>query len=499
MTWLGRIGQLSRLQKVLSLVGLATLLASLLATYENALLFWLVISPHKNLMLKTKIYLWLLRYILLAFGVAMLLAGFGFERGKALLAHKLGKLQTRFWLPPVLLAGFLIRVAWVVWMPALPSRDSVWYDEGAWGITQGLGYTYQGQATAFWPPGYPVFLAGVYFVFGHNYLAAKLANIVLQLGIIVMSGSLARRMWGEEGAFLTALIMALLPGQIVYSSLLESMTLFTFLMLGILRLALDENRWLSSPLLTGLLTGILALTRPTGLLFPLALAFVYWLDGDQAREAIRKGFVAMAVMMLVILPWTVRNYRAFGKLVPISTNGGFNLMVGNSPQSTGGRNIAPPWKVDWIMSETNEAKRDQLARNAALEFIRRNPKKFLRLGLNKMFYMYRSDDFGIYWNMIETSAPVEKSVANALHTVCNAYYSVVVMLMILCGVLIFTRSFMLTFHRPALLGLLLFFYFSGLQFLFFGQNRFHFPVLPGFAMYAAAALASIVQDWRRTT
>ncbi len=55
---------------------------------------------------------------------------------------------------------------------------------------------------------------------------------------------------------------------------------------------------------------------------------------DQART---KPFAAVAAItcLVVISPWTIRNYAAFGQLVPVRTGGALQLWIGNAPISDG--------------------------------------------------------------------------------------------------------------------------------------------------------------------
>ena len=73
-----------------------------------------------------------------------------------------------------------IRVVWVVVFQTPPESDPVDYDRLAWQLAQGKGYVRDdGTPTAFRPVGYPAFLAAIYLVFGHSWLAAGVANALL--------------------------------------------------------------------------------------------------------------------------------------------------------------------------------------------------------------------------------------------------------------------------------------------------------------------------------
>jgi hypothetical protein len=53
------------------------------------------------------------------------------------------------------------------------------------------------------------------------------------------------------------------------------------------------------------------------------------------RRACAAAAVALAVALLVVAPWTLRNCRVMDGCAFVSTNGGWNLAIGASPRATG--------------------------------------------------------------------------------------------------------------------------------------------------------------------
>jgi hypothetical protein len=78
---------------------------------------------------------------------------------------------------------------------------------------------------------------------------------------------------------------------------------------------------------SGLLWGLAILTRETVLYFlPLAALWLAWGRAGGARRAA----VLLATAVLVVLPWTLRNWIVFEAFVPVSTSGALNLWQGNT-------------------------------------------------------------------------------------------------------------------------------------------------------------------------
>ena len=94
-----------------------------------------------------------------------------------------------------------------------------------------------------------------------------------------------------------------------------------------------DRKW---AVLAGLTLGLCVLSRPTfagvfGIL-PIAL----WLARAHCSGRWWRATVLVAaVMALIISPWLIRNWWVQGRLVGVSTNGGFTFWNGNNPFTTG--------------------------------------------------------------------------------------------------------------------------------------------------------------------
>jgi 4-amino-4-deoxy-L-arabinose transferase-like glycosyltransferase len=80
--------------------------------------------------------------------------------------------------------------------------------------------------------GYPTFLAGVYFVWGHSVLAAQIANALLGVATVLLTFLVARRLTTDGRALLAAALVAFTPSHVLYSSVLATENLFTVLFMA---------------------------------------------------------------------------------------------------------------------------------------------------------------------------------------------------------------------------------------------------------------------------
>ncbi len=140
---------------------------------------------------------------------------------------------------------------------------------------------------------------------------------------------------------IAAAISAIMLPFITFASLWMSETLFTALFISSLVVAL---RWVRQPrlgvaALLGVLLGLATLTRSASLAaLPL---LVVWMITSRPRTArLRPRVWGTVVCVLLtcatIAPWTIRNYMAYGGLIPVETGLSYNLWVFNEPRETMG-------------------------------------------------------------------------------------------------------------------------------------------------------------------
>jgi tetratricopeptide (TPR) repeat protein len=104
----------------------------------------------------------------------------------------------------------------------------------------------------------------------------------------------------------------------------------------------------------GAALGLHALNRPPMLIVIAGVAMVAALRGRGAPRASR-GLAPLAfalAALLVIAPVTVRNYRATGRIVLISTPAGLNFLIGNGPEADGlfvtAMGVTPGVRTHWL-------------------------------------------------------------------------------------------------------------------------------------------------------
>lgn len=259
-------------------------------------------------------------------------------------------------------------------------------------LATGEGYTRHGGPTTMRAPGMVLYLVLPY-LFGEPPIPflrwyAALPTILLSL--------VAFLIWRRIGlpvrrAFVLALPFAVYPMILANSGLIISEALLPILLLPWFALVLTEphdSMW--TAILAGVLGGIAVLTRlpliPAVILFPpiYMLARARRDTRGRRRLALKRAAVYVALVILVFLPWPIRNYAAFGETVVTTNKAGVDLWKSNHPDATGitsidHRETFIPYEK--TIEHLPEIEMGQVARRKATTFIRENPGRFARLAL----------------------------------------------------------------------------------------------------------------------
>lgn len=258
----------------------------------------------------------------------------------------------------ILLAAFIFRLGYFIEMKEDPeflhaNVDALYHDYWAWGIVTGewqpphdLQNPHIESRPYFRPPFYPYYLSAVYRVFGHSKLAPRLLQMLIGILSCAILFLVARKIFGDQIAFISGLIMAFYWAFVFYEKELREVSLLVlFLPLLILWLMkLYEKPAIRRFVLCGFLLGIIIITRPNFLLFiPFAVGwlFVYSKLKDKKKKYLHIGIFLLCTI-LPISAVTLRNVIKGKDFVLISSNGGINLYVGNNPTATGNTIALPP-------------------------------------------------------------------------------------------------------------------------------------------------------------
>jgi 4-amino-4-deoxy-L-arabinose transferase-like glycosyltransferase len=411
----------------------------------------------------------------------------------------------RRWLLLVVAVAAGLRIAWSIYAARQPVglHDQGLYLLHASGIADGNGYGFpNGEPTAYYPVGYPGALAGVIWLarqlpFSDTpYVVASVFNIVLGTVTVLLVFELARRLFDPTVGLVSAAVVAVWPNLVFHAATPLSETLFNALMVGSL-VVLCRRPWPKRGpepwrlLAFGLLLGLSALVRPISLLIVPLLAGVLWLATRRlSTAAVGIGVVALAVVV-VIAPWTLRNRSVMGQTVIISTNGGDNLCIGHHEGATGGFVLTRfcAGTFPGLKRPEYELRRDEDGTKKARQFALHHPGEEVRLLFSKIHYLARHDHDGL--DAVE-SYREDPFIGHGFRTfleVTADLFALVAALLGAAGIpaLVSRRDP----RKLALLAMLVSVAVAPLA--FFGDPRFHVPVLPLLAVGTGVTVVRVAR------
>lgn len=112
------------------------------------------------------------------------------------------------------------------------------YDRIAWNLVRGYGFSeYPPKPSSFRAPLYPLFLAVVYFFFGHSLLVAQMVQAVLGALACAVTVKISDKLFRRNAAVLAGVGTAFHPLLIYFGAWIITDTLFIFLLSVVILLA----------------------------------------------------------------------------------------------------------------------------------------------------------------------------------------------------------------------------------------------------------------------
>jgi 4-amino-4-deoxy-L-arabinose transferase-like glycosyltransferase len=194
--------------------------------------------------------------------------------------------------------------------------------------------------TAWLTPVYPVLVAGVFRVFGihtaHSFFAIVFLNILFSAAACVPIFYAGKRVGGLAVGAGAAWLWAIFPNAVmipyewVWDTSLAALLVATILWAT---LELADTQSVRAWCGYGLLWGLALMTNPSlGSLLPVLLGWAAYRAWKAARLRLSRPLLACGIAVLCCVPWTVRNYLAFHRFIPLRSNLPFELWLGNNEQ-----------------------------------------------------------------------------------------------------------------------------------------------------------------------
>jgi hypothetical protein len=298
------------------------------------------------------------------------------------------------------IAAFLLRLGYAIESGAIRHPQTWEQERIATNLIEHHEFSYRwrfGLYRAYAEPLYPFLAAAVYLVTGHSQTALVLVQLLIASGMVWMTGWAAELATGSTlVSAIAALLAAIHPGLIQYSSILHPFVLdsFFFIAAAAMLVRYRQSPTLGRGLAAAAVIGLGALTRPTILVFLLPLSWI------RPKRAI----VLAAAALAVVAPWTIRNAVVLHHFLLTRSAAGYPFWIGNNPNATGAATdrrgqtmfaAAPPELRARIVA-ADEITRGRIFRDEAWKYVKSDPAAAVWRVLQRVYYFWWfSPEWGI--------------------------------------------------------------------------------------------------------
>jgi hypothetical protein len=205
----------------------------------------------------------------------------------------------------------------------------------------GLSSPFGGETgpSAFLAPGYPAIVAVVFALFRPYSTASAIALMCLQtlfgVAAVFVLMRLSQRLFGSSAANIAGTILAISPPALFLPTLFWETSLSILLATTLAQVAIvcAGSPTLRNWMIAGTLAASALAVNPS--LLPIIICCFGW---SIYITASRPSFAPAAGLLLCVIlltPWTIRNYRELHVFIPFRSNVGYELWQGNRPGADG--------------------------------------------------------------------------------------------------------------------------------------------------------------------
>jgi len=297
-------------------------------------------------------------------------------------------------------AAFLLRLGYAIESGAIRHPQSWEQEQIATNLIEHHEFSFRsrfGLYRSYAEPFYPFLAAAVYLLTGHSQTALVLVQLLIASGMVWMTGWAAELATGSAVvSAIAALLAAIHPGLIQYSSVLHPFVLdsFFFIAAAAMLIRYRQSPTLGRGLAAAAVIGLGALTRPTILVFLLPLCWI------RPKRAV----VLAAAALAVVAPWTIRNAVILHHFLLTRSGAGYVFWIGNNPSATGSAtdrlgqpviDAAPP-ELRARIAAADEITRDRIFRAAAWKYVKSDPAAAVWRVVQRVYYFWWfSPEWGI--------------------------------------------------------------------------------------------------------
>ncbi len=381
----------------------------------------------------------------------------------------------------IFIVALLPRIYIAISSNQIPTSDAAYYDGLAKNIIEGKGFSVSGKPTSFKEPFYSFFLASIYFIFGQSYAAVRIIQAILGALTCVIIFLIAKRLFDNKAAIISALIACFYPAFIKITELMLTENLYTFLLILAVFFLLKyiQDKGYKNLVFCGAVLGIASLTRSVIALLPFFIIALLGEKNISQRRDIKRYIISLVIFIfffiLPIAPWAMRNWKTQHRFIPISTTLGIGLYssyVPNEGKLYGF--IARDEVVEKSELLGSEAAKSDFLTKEALKYIKNNPAHVLKLEILKTVYFWSVFDWEI--------------IGNGIYNFIYGF----IMPFFVFGIFINSKRFkeLMPIYLPIA-------YSFFIALVFYGSPRFRLPIEPYIIIIAASGMVCFIQRFSK--
>jgi len=224
--------------------------------------------------------------------------------------------------------------------------------------------------TAWFTPIYPYLVAGIFKVWGifspESKLIIQISNCAFSALTVIPIYGIAQRSYGKAVAVGAAWAWVLLPTSLFFPILWIWDTSLAALFMALIfwaTISMRDAKTIRAWAGYGALWAFGVLINPSILsVFPFLTAWAIWNARRSSLSWVRMAVVVALVFAAAMVPWTVRNYRVFGKFIVLRSNFGLELWLGNN------EGVPDTWSP-WLHPNDSQDEADKYRRMGEIAFM----------------------------------------------------------------------------------------------------------------------------------
>ncbi|MEK7659274.1 MAG: glycosyltransferase family 39 protein [Patescibacteria group bacterium] len=392
----------------------------------------------------------------------------------------------------ILLLGFIATVSYAFYFHVKPSVDAKAYDSIAWSIVQGTGYT---ETTSLLPdsaigrlgPGYEFFLAAIYWVFGHQLWIVWIIQSILHTASAFIVYCLIRRLYFNDNAEKYAAIGAgfyiFFIDLLEFPAMLLTETLYLFLVLSGIYFALLmwEKPALRNVLTTSALFTLALLVRP-----PVTILMLVAFGFLMSRRLWRYAAIFAVTAVIILTPWTVRNYLKYQRFIVTSAILGYDVWVGNSPDSKYIGELTATEEIDRYTAEEGLFAANKRGIREVLNLALKHPLEFIKLQLVKTSIYFSAARPAAFWFHLS-------GISRLLTIIFSSIFAFVIFTFGFSGLWMYIKKRDLISRMMVLTTLAA---PAGIIWIV-AETRYRYQIYPMMIILGVLFLAELLKDWRK--